>query len=237
MALTSTLTGLVLAPLILLCSLLLLPFAIVTTTLAISTLFVRVLAVYLELFLAITHDQFSTFKYAPSTTLKRKKRPSLDRSLSNSSARHASRSSHTAIYAPNVPLVRDYEGVGGWRISAGDETDNDWVTMNTRLELPAVSVLPVERKRRHQRSLTHGAFGEKSGLRRTKVSGRPRSAMASGTITPEEKQRGIGRTKSEIGLGEIDMNIGRSRVAASRQHSSSSSNGSARTIVMAGTRG
>ncbi|KAI9842734.1 MAG: hypothetical protein M1838_002993 [Thelocarpon superellum] len=50
-------------------------------------------------------------------------------------------------------FVRDFEGVGGWRIADPDEDEEaQWTMVNSRLELPAAP----DRKRRHRRSVTAG---------------------------------------------------------------------------------
>ncbi|KAI9842852.1 MAG: hypothetical protein M1837_006873 [Sclerophora amabilis] len=53
----------------------------------------------------------------------------------------------------DVSMTRDFEGVGGWRLTGPTEEDKIWTSMNSRLELPAAP----ERKRRHRRSRTSGS--------------------------------------------------------------------------------
>jgi hypothetical protein len=48
-------------------------------------------------------------------------------------------------------LTRDFEGVGGWRMSGDDDEEALWMGINSRLQLPAET--PT---RRHARSLTGG---------------------------------------------------------------------------------
>lgn len=53
---------------------------------------------------------------------------------------------------PSANHLRDYEGVGGWRLGPPSDDDDLWTKINSRLELPA------EHGRRHQRSLTSGSI-------------------------------------------------------------------------------
>lgn len=240
MALSSALLTLILTPLIITCSICLLPFAIITTTLALSTLALRVFAVYLELALAIVTDHLissrrtSRYQSPPSPRLSKS-----HRSLSISSDSQTPKQIHQGvIYSANTPLVRDYEGVGGWRFSNEEDTENEWVTLNARLELPAVAAIPAERKRKHARSLTQGSLGDRALLRRSKVMNRPRSAIVTpGTVSPEDKLRDVGRVKSAIMLGQSEMNVGRSRSGGRRKSSSSESSGSGRTLTIKGGTG
>jgi len=52
----------------------------------------------------------------------------------------------------SVGAIRDYEGVGGWRLSELSDDDALWTKINSRLELPA------DHGRRHYRSLTSGSI-------------------------------------------------------------------------------
>ena len=139
-----------------------------------------------------------------------------------------------SIDAANTPLIRDFEGVGGWRFSNEDtDGEDEWVTVNARLELPAVAAVPEERKRRHHRSLTQGSLGENIGLRRSRAGIRPSSAVMTGTTSPEYRLRSKGRAKSAVMLGEAGMNISRARGDSRRKsESSESSGGSGKTLTM-----
>ncbi|KAF2187916.1 hypothetical protein K469DRAFT_704188 [Zopfia rhizophila CBS 207.26] len=158
-------------PLLLLISIPLAIFAVLTTTIAFSTLTLRVSIVYFELGLALIHS----YLFPPSPTSIKHPKPSSPRRTSpqrprnrRTSAASTTSSADTAL--PSHPprlhnksgsfasLIgtgepnRDFEGVGGWRVSGDDDEEALWMGMNSRLELPAV--IP---KRKHQRSLTGGS--------------------------------------------------------------------------------
>lgn len=145
-------TPLLLPPLFLTLSLPLFLFAALTSTVAITALLARVALVYIELGVVITHDYFSSSSSSPSSP----PRPS-----STTPPPRRRRLSSTP-----TPQVRDYEGVGGWRIPGAEATEMDededektWTGMNSRLELPARTA------GRHRRSLTGGGGGEGFGAR------------------------------------------------------------------------
>ena len=48
---------------------------------------------------------------------------------------------------------RDFEGVGGWKISDNSDNEAIWMKINSRLELP---IQNCDRRRRHHRSSTNG---------------------------------------------------------------------------------
>jgi len=153
-------------PFLLLFSLPLAFFAILTTTLAFWLLVIRVVFVYYELAMTLLRASI-----APSTLPQPPTPPPLSPTKHRGSprSRRASRSSSSgssdlhvwrttadfksqssATLALSTPL-RDYEGVGGWRFQEGEEEEALWMGMNSRLELPASQM------RRHQRSLTGGS--------------------------------------------------------------------------------
>ncbi|KAF2014135.1 hypothetical protein BU24DRAFT_462948 [Aaosphaeria arxii CBS 175.79] len=158
-------------PLLLLVSIPLAVFAVLTTLLAISTLAVRVSIVYFELGVALFH----AFFFPPPPKIP-SKQPSPSR-LSPNRTRHrrssiasTASSLETAVPTSNTPrlhnksgsfasligtgeITRDFEGVGGWRVPGDEDEEALWMGINSRLELPAV--VP---KRKHQRSLTGGSL-------------------------------------------------------------------------------
>ena len=166
-----TITTVLLAPVLVALSIPLASFAVFTTTLAFSTLLVRVAVVYIELGAVVLHDQItgrpiSNVNLPPlraaavgtdSASARRKSRRS-------SAGSGRSDASVTSLRLPenNTPGTnsgsgahRDFEGVGGWVLGTTDEDDGLWTLMKSRLELSATV---GERKRKHQRSMTSGAL-------------------------------------------------------------------------------
>jgi len=240
-----SLLSLFLTPAIAIVSFPLLLFAIFTSTFAFSTLLIRVLIVYAELFLVVIHNHFS-FPSAPKhNTSPTTPRPKSHRSISSKSSSSSLTPKAVALGSvtyPTTPLARDFEGVGGWRIPGPDddgEEEDLWTNINKRLELPALSTTTSELKHKHERSLTGGSGagnGERPGLRRAKSQtnrARPYSAFVSGTTSPEEVY-GEGRmSKSTADLGEglgLGMNVGKVRATKHRKSSSSSTGSSGRTL-------
>ena len=82
--------------------------------------------------------------------------------------------------------VRDFEGVGGWRIPGTVDEDVLWTSMNSRLELPAI----VDGGRHfHHRSRTSGSLTTVSLPLKSPVRSRartPSSVRLGGSISPEE---------------------------------------------------
>lgn len=175
---------LLIPPLLILVSIPFATFAIFTSTLAFSTLLLRVLAVYVELGFTIAHNYIfltptskphpspprrkptlnptSTTQAAPQ---RRKRRGSSAGSTVSDQGTHTSTSSkpnkETFIglgLSKSPSMERDFEGVGGWRFPSSTDPafeDSLWTSMNSRLELPAASALPAKR---HRRSLTSGSL-------------------------------------------------------------------------------
>ncbi|GAM84515.1 hypothetical protein ANO11243_025110 [Dothideomycetidae sp. 11243] len=158
---------LVSAPFILVLSIPLTSFAVFTTLLAIATLLVRVSVVYVELALAIIQSavlpntpQLFTSSLAPNkhssstTSLSRNhhRRPPRHRrtsSSSTSSALHTpgfgptsrNQSLASLINGQSATPMRDYESVGGWRLTSDNAEDEAlWTGINSRLELPALTL-------------------------------------------------------------------------------------------------
>ncbi|KAK5138485.1 hypothetical protein LTR08_000071 [Meristemomyces frigidus] len=153
----ASLASAVSAPLLLLLTLPLAFFAILTTTLAFWVLLFRVSLIYIELLTTLlraylTPPQLHPLPLPtpfPPTPTPRSRRPS--RSSSTTSPHpltltNPKAQSSTTLY-PRPP-ERDYEGVGGWRLQASTDEETLWLSINSRLELPAAQT------RRHQRSLT-----------------------------------------------------------------------------------
>ncbi|KAK5118711.1 hypothetical protein LTR85_007917 [Meristemomyces frigidus] len=189
-------TSAVTAPVLIVLSLPLAVFAIITTSLTFWLLLFRVGIVYAELFTALLHAYISpstesTVTAAPPRTSPSQRTPPSKRTSRSSSSssdlmtRNRLKSQSSATLRISTPR-RDYEGVGGWRLQADDEEEALWMNINSRLELPA------EQQRRHQRSLTGGSRVQ-SGvtspeLVRTPIAMRTpgRRGPGSGAASPEE---------------------------------------------------
>ncbi|MCJ1474465.1 hypothetical protein MMC13_003123 [Lambiella insularis] len=242
----SKLLTVALTPIVLFISFPLFIFAIFTTSLAFSTLLLRVLIVYVELGVVVIHNQFSS--PAPTGADQSLTRKKSGRSIATSRSSSGSLTPRltapgSAIY-PATPLARDFEGVGGWRFPDQEDDDSDtlWTGMNARLELPAAGISGGDHKFKHERSLTTSAVAtERPGFKRA-GSQRPRpiSAFVSGTTSPEE-MFGEGKTSRSVtdmrdtsaGLG---MNMGKVR-RKHRKSSSSSTGSSGKTMRGSGTVG
>lgn len=152
-------------------------FAVVTTSIAISLLSFRALAVYCRLAIAIVgawlspsptkpmplrRSPYMPSSARPSPTRQRHRRTSTASTTSSQdtgiNSAHTSRllkhknNSLTALIGTSE-LTRDFEGVGGWRVPGDDDEEALWMGINSRLQLPAET--PT---RRHARSLTGGAI-------------------------------------------------------------------------------
>ncbi|KAI9785048.1 MAG: hypothetical protein M1835_003420 [Candelina submexicana] len=214
-------------PFLVLISIPLASFAILTSTLAFSTLLLRVLAVYVELGFAIAHNYFfltpsskpvpqprkstSNATPNPSSTQAPPQRRRKRRSSAGSTNSDQGTSSHTLKpkdtfiglgLSKEPSMERDFEGVGGWRFpSATDPAFEDslWTSMNSRLELPAATALPPKR---HRRSLTSGSLsGEgRRGRRGSGIghgSSTPMDHMAMSPMQVQTKTPPVGRASPE----------------------------------------
>ncbi|MCJ1390164.1 hypothetical protein MMC18_003022 [Xylographa bjoerkii] len=245
----SVLLSIALTPFILFLSVPLFIFAVLTTSLAFSTLLLRVLIVYIELAVVVVHNHFSL---PPSS----KKEASLSRKKSGRSiaGSYSSTGSLTpklpvpdsSIY-PSTPLARDFEGVGGWRFPDAETDDSEalWTGMNARLELPALATVGGELKAKHERSLTTGTLiSDRPTLKRaTSQRPRPISALVSGTASPEEVFPGARASRNAADLGDagmaglgLGMNMGKVR-RKHRKSSSSSTGSSGKTTQTLGITG
>lgn len=135
-------------PIILITSLPLISLAAFTTTLAFSTLLIRVAVVYCELFLALLQsaingpDTLGTAAKSSNALAERQEPTKMDtreRRRRSSSIVHKSASSGSLASKPlispltaksvpaslptsaTLPATRDYEGVGGWHLGMGDD--------------------------------------------------------------------------------------------------------------------
>ena len=164
----SKLSCVTLTPLLLLLSIPLTVFATLTTTLAVSTLFIRALIVYVELAAVLLQNQLLPGSASPPTfTHKQIKDESCGiaelyqkgiqrsstanvSSYGGSTTPRAPESSGFGLYGGEGP-ARDFEGVGGWKIPGPDDYDILWTSMNSRLVLPHAT---DGRRRNHHRSRT-----------------------------------------------------------------------------------
>lgn len=154
-------------PLLLLVSIPLAIFATVTTTIAITALTIRVSIVYFELGVALIHAYLlpPPHKSLPSRSSPKRAFPPQPRTRRSSIASATSLDVPQRIHRKSDSLVsligtsdvtRDFEGVGGWRVTGGDDEEALWMGINSRLELPT-----ARPKRRHQRSLTGGSQSQR----------------------------------------------------------------------------
>jgi hypothetical protein len=106
---------------------------------------------------------------APSVRSRKSSTSQSESPVFENKTRAARSDSYASLLGIGVPN-RDYEGVGGWRLVKdvdADETDSDderWLNMNSRLELPLGTPIPVtgslssatvnSNGKRHNRSLT-----------------------------------------------------------------------------------
>ncbi|KAJ9666927.1 hypothetical protein H2201_003061 [Coniosporium apollinis] len=214
--------------------------AIITTSLAFSTLLIRVSIVYFELGVALLHSYLfvpppkrsypRTPPYSVSPGRTSPRHPRANRRTSTTSTASAQDpTTSTSGFPPIYPTksgsfasltsslgpARDYEGVGGWRVSSGDGSEEAlWIGMNSRLELPAV-VSP--NTRRHQRSLTGPSL---------RGSWSPEAVR----MSPVRMREGRGGSEEYFGVvqgkGEGEVETGKVRKERSRKGSSGSSTSS-----------
>lgn len=154
-------------PFLLLFSAPLAALALLTTLVAFSTLFVRVLIVYIELALVVAHNQLFHHNHSsysqppvkgssPPPTIaqqRRKKRRSSASSARSEQGKTTPKALETTTFGliTTAGIDRDFEGVGGWRFSGQDGDHTQWISSNTRLRLPAAT---REIKGKHNRLLT-----------------------------------------------------------------------------------
>jgi len=148
-------------------------FAVITTFLAILFLCVYGSVIYVSFGLKLLRDYIDErqcgAKQPPPSPQRTYTSPTItQRPRTNSSPTTAvpeNRSqSYASLFAHNRSN-RDYEGVGGWRDTADDSDEAQWLNMNANLELPARSSdfgysgssSPTSIRRHHVRSLTGGS--------------------------------------------------------------------------------
>ena len=189
-----------LSPILLFISFPLSLFAALTTTLAFSTLFFRALLVYAELGVVLVRNQFYS-QHENEKSPMPKKLPlavvdgkQFQHKSRRSSAGSGSNGGSTTPRVPDSSLgvysggggVRDFEGVGGWRIPGTADEDVLWTSMNSRLELPAI----VDGGRHfHHHPRTSGSLTTVSLPLKSPVRSRartPSSVRLGGSISPEE---------------------------------------------------
>lgn len=150
-------------------------FAIITTSIAITLLSLRALVVYFELLSALVsawlspplskageNSYQSSLTSSPdrhSPTRSRTRRTSNSSNASHDTVMPVAQGSRLSKSDSLTALIgtseatRDFEGVGGWRMPGDDDEEALWMGINSRLQLPADE--PI---RRHKRSLTGGAI-------------------------------------------------------------------------------
>lgn len=226
-------------------------FATLTTTLAFSTLFFRVLIVYAELAAALIQDQFAPHsisnKSKKSGKAKLPHRGTVYYRRSGRRSSTASGSSHGGESTPKAPEMsglgvygsgdsaRDFEGVGGWRLPGSDDDESLWTNMNSRLELPTMT---DGRQRHHHRSQTSGSMTNMPLPSMSPTSSRARTptrGQVGRPSSPEEYFRNRPPSKSTTSLDTA--NIGRSLLRHKPSNSSGSSHSSVRTLHLTGSNG
>lgn len=178
--------GLLVPPAIIILSLPLAFFAIITTSIAVSILTIRVSIIYVELAVAIIQNWLfgsssSKTVAAPPTPgspnrprSRRGSVPHTNHPYSRSIGSNARSDSFASLIGPSGPN-RDFEGVAGWKDTIGNEDEAIWIG---RLELPGSS--HVEPKRRHQRSHTAGSLQRRhsGSMRASPIQSRARTPIS-----------------------------------------------------------
>ncbi len=243
-------------PILILISIPLAWFAAFTTFAAFATLLVRVSLVYIDLGLALVHSWLFVRKPrsrrsrahpSPSSPVHtspsrlRRRQSSRSSLTSNASSQDLtmtrkppSRKESIASLVSTCGPNRDYEGVGGWRLSGDGQEEALWIGMNSRLELPAAG---GERNRRHHnRSLTSGSqrwSWSPEAIRMSPVQSRARTPTAAesriGTESYFPMQPHTKITESEVGR---ETKVERTKSSGGSSVSSAASMGkSGRTSV------
>ena len=216
-----------LSPILLLISIPLSLLAALTTTLAFSTLFFRALLVYAELGAVLMQNQFVGQNANEKSLAPKKVTPAV---VETKQSRHKSRrssagsGSNGGSITPRIPdtgfCIRDYEGVGGWRVPGTDDEDAKWTSLNSRLELPAA----VDGRRHHHRSRTSGSLTTVSLHLKSPVRSRartPTGVRVGGSASPEEYFANRVPSKSTSSLDTA--NIGKALLHHERLRSPSKS--------------
>lgn len=199
-----------LSPTLLFISIPLCLFAALTTTLAFSTLFFRALLVYAELGAVLLQNQFASQHANAKKRSSKRVTPAVAEGKPPKSRRSSAGSGSTTPRVPDIGfgiysgsgVVRDFEGVGGWRIPGTEDEDAVWTSLNSRLELPA---MVDGRLRNHHRSRTSGSLTLKSPVQSRART--PTSVRVGGVSSPEEYFANRAPSKSTTDLDAA--NIGR----------------------------
>jgi hypothetical protein len=145
-------------------------FAVVTTSIALALLAFRGLVVYTQLGTALLSAWLSPTPPKPVVPQHQPPSPERTSPPRNRNRRSSSNGSGTSSHDIAVPVsrlgpksgsftallgeggpTRDYEGVGGWRDTGNEDEEALWMGINSRLQLPAATP-----SRRHQRRHTGG---------------------------------------------------------------------------------
>ena len=195
-----TLFYVLLSPILLVVSIPLSLFAALTTSVAFTTLFFRAFLIYAELGGVLIQNQFvreheneKTLTSTSATTAAidgkqpqhKRRRSSAGSGSSGGSTTPKVLDAGFGIYSGGG-VVRDFEGVGGWRVPGTDNEDATWTSLNSRLELPA---MVDGRRRNHHRSRTSGSLTTVSLPLRSPVRSRartPTSVRVGGSPSLEE---------------------------------------------------
>lgn len=210
---------LLLSPILLFISIPLSLFAALTTTLAFSTLLFRALLVYAELGAVLIQTHFvGQYTNEKTSTPTKVTPPFAEEKQPQHKSRRSSAGtgSNGGSTTPRVPdtgfsihsgggVVRDFEGVGGWRNPSTDDEDAIWASLNSRLELPA---LVDGRRRNHHRSRTSGSLTSVSLPLKSPVQSRartPTSLRVGGSTSPEEYFANRAPSKSATALDAANI--------------------------------
>jgi len=216
-------------------------FAVVTTGLALTALTIRVSIVYIELALAVAQSwlyskphkkpldlQYVTTGGSSSPQRQRRPRSSIASSTASSQdltepPKAPTKSDSWASLVGTQQENRDYEGVGGWRLTTDDGQDDElWIGMNSRLELPATAG-------GHRRSLTSSS--QRFGLSMSPVQSRARTPSFTAENRQEyfDSQHHNRKTEGPSGMKSKDS-LRRKSLSGSSNSSTSSGRASRTTI-------
>ncbi|OIW32535.1 hypothetical protein CONLIGDRAFT_273629 [Coniochaeta ligniaria NRRL 30616] len=123
----------------------------------------------------------------------------------------------------NSAIVRDFEGVGGWRLASEDKTeddDSDWANINSRLELPLERIRQQQHPGQHHYRTPSGHSGtvtpgEGSYLMMKGAKGRGSevSAVAAAATEDVERDRDVTWGSAVVGGNQIAGSSGRASVS------------------------
>lgn len=234
-------------PLLLTLGLPLMLWASVTTAIAFSILILRAFFVYFELATTLIKSAIlpsrhaspeSSVLAAPLTpyTEKIKSQPGRPRSAGGCTPSTPTRdgpiprTGSFAALAGHSSSTRDFEGVGGWRLSGDARDDEAWESFNSKLELPAMSA--GEKQRRHQRTLSsqsQHATRTSEAFRMSPVDSKARTPVATSSAAPHTEYFSF-RPSDPIPMSP-EESIAKNRMEERRRSISSGSTGSGGTAV------